>query len=81
MLIHNLTQKLANHVTCNCAQVSYKTIHKYFSNSENSIENIPASLIYNCDGTNVTDSLGAKNSIVLSGMQQEESRITFKAIN
>ena len=51
---HKLSKHIADIVKSSRAEVN-EVINKYFDNLENEIRNIPLSIVFNYDKTNITD--------------------------
>ena len=72
---HNLTQRIADNVKIERAEIFPNMISEYFENLPKTIEEIPAENIYNYDETNLTDDPGAKKVIVRRGTARVECKI------
>ena len=58
---NHLTQRISDNVN---AEVNEDIINNYFNELESSLDGIPATHIFNCDETNITDDTGAKYVVV-----------------
>jgi len=72
---HRLTKRLADNVKPARAEVTRASVFEYFNELEKTVQNVPATHIYNFDETNVTDDPGAKTVVCRRGMKRIERKI------
>ena len=72
---HKLTQRLADNVRNNRAEISPQTVNKYFDELSISMEGVAPENVYNYDKTNITDNPNSKKVIVSRGHRRVERKM------
>ena len=68
---NHLTQRISGNVN---AEVNEDIINNYFNELESSLDGIPATHIFNCDETNITDDTSAKYVVARRGRKRVERK-------